>query len=118
MIRFLLKLALAALVVNATWRLGSAYATFYRFKDAVTEASRFNGAKSGEDLRRRVLELASQFEVPVDEHDFSIRRENNHTYIDGSYTQSIELVPAYPYRWLFDWSIETFTLSSGPPTTR
>ena len=118
MIRFLLKLAVAALIVNATWRLGSAYATFYRFKDAVTEASRFSGAKSEEELRRRVLELASQFEVPVDEQDFSIRREGNHTNIDGTYTQSIELAPAYPYPWSFDWSVDTFTLSAEPPVVR
>ena len=118
MIRFFLKLAVAALVVNATWRLGSAYATFYRFRDAVTEASRFSGAKSEENLRRRVLDLASQFDVPVDEQDFSIRREDNHTYIDGSYTQSIELVPAYPYQWSFDWSIETFTVGVEPLPVR
>ena len=31
----LLKLVIVALLANALWRIGSAYATFYKFTDAV-----------------------------------------------------------------------------------
>jgi hypothetical protein len=116
MIRFFLKVALAALIANAAWQLGSAYATFYRFREAVTEASRFSATKSEETLRRRVLELASQFGVPVSDDEFSIRREDGHTYIDGSYSQRIELVPGYPHQWSFAWNIDTSAATLAKPT--
>jgi hypothetical protein len=107
MIRFLLKLTLAGLIAHAAWQLGSAYVTFYRFREAVTEASRFGAATPEDALRRRVLELAAQFDVPVGDNDFSLRREGAHTYIDGSYSQPIELVPGYPHQWSFTWTSDT-----------
>ena len=43
-----LQVADAALVANAVWRVGSAYVTFYKFKDAVNaEAARFMCPKCG-----------------------------------------------------------------------
>jgi hypothetical protein len=107
MIRFLLKLTLAGLIAHAAWQLGSAYVTFFRFREAVAEASRFGAAKPEEALRRQVLDLAAQFDVPVGDNDFSIRREDGHTYIDGSYSQTIELVPGYPHERSFTWHSDT-----------
>lgn len=110
MIRLLLKLALAALIANATWRIGSAYTTLYRFKDSVSETTQFNGDKSDEQLRQKILELAAQFDVPVTEDSFTIRRTNDHVYVNGSYTQPVEVFPGYRYPWPFTWSVETLTL--------
>jgi hypothetical protein len=107
MIRFLLKLTLAGLIAHAAWQFGSAYVTFFRFREAVTEASRFGAAKPEEALRRQVVELAAQFDVPLGDNDFSIRREGGHTYLDGSYSQTIELVPGYPHETSFTWNIDT-----------
>ena len=110
MIRVVIKLAIAVLIANAGWRIGSAYVSFYSFEDAVQEASRFAGDKSEADLRQRILELAAQFDLPVTESSFSIRREHDHTYIDGTYTQPLEVLPRYRYPWSFTWSTDTFTI--------
>ena len=37
MIKIIVKMAIAALIANASWRVGSAYLTYCRFKDAVEE---------------------------------------------------------------------------------
>ena len=39
MLKLLIKLALAGLIANAAWRMGSTYLSFYRFKDAVSESA-------------------------------------------------------------------------------
>jgi hypothetical protein len=117
MLKLLIKLALAALLANAAWRLGSAYLTFYRFKDAVTEAAQFGGDKTDTELQQRVVDLASQYDIPLTEDGLLVRRnDRNHTFIDGSYTQPVDLLPGYRYPWPFSWQIDVFTLRTPPPS--
>ena len=112
MIRLLVKLAIAGLIVNATWRTGSAYLSFYRFKDAVAETAQYSKGKSDDELRQRILELASNYDVPLADEDLTIRHEEDHTLVDGSYTQLVDVVPGYQYPWPFKFSIDSFTI--GP----
>jgi len=111
MIKFIIKLALVALVANATWRLGNAYLSFYKFKDAVTEATQFNRG-SDDELRARVIELASQFGVPQEEDGFTVHHEGAHTLIDGAYTKAVGLLPGYEYPWSFVWTVDAYAM--GP----
>lgn len=113
MIRFLLKLVVVALLANATWQLGSAYLAFYRFRDAVEEAALSQSRKSEAELRQRIVEIGSEHDLPITPQSFTLRRENHHTYIDGSYTQRIELVPRYPFRWTFKFDTDTLILEGS-----
>ncbi len=116
MIKFVIKLAVAAVIANAAWRLGSAYVTFYRFKDAVTEIAQFNPQKSPADLQQRVVELASQYDIPLAADGFSVRRDDrNHTYINGSYTQPVDLFPGYQYAWEFSWAVDVLSVPGAVP---
>jgi hypothetical protein len=119
MLKFLVKLALAALIANATWRVGTAYAAFYRFRDAVEESARFSGDRSVEMLRERVLELASQFDLPLATDDLTVRRNDAHTLIEGEYTEPIPLLPGYAYPWTFSWNLDVLSAEplrpSSPP---
>jgi hypothetical protein len=110
--KLLLKLALAALIANAAWRVGSAYVTFYRFKDAVTETAQFASQKSKAELKQRILELASDYDVPLAADAVSVRRDDrNHTVIDGSYTLPVDVLPGYRYLWPFVWHVDVVTLN-------
>ena len=115
MIRLIVKLAIATLIANASWRAGSAYMTFYRFKDAVTAAAQFGKGRSDDDLRQRVLELASNYDVPLAEDAVTVRRQDNHTLVNASYTQPIDLLPGYRYQWPFTFNIDTFTVTPVRP---
>ena len=113
MVKLIVKLALAALIANATWRLGSAYLQFYRFKDAVTEVAQFGREKSSADLERRILDVASQYDVPLADAGLTVRRDDrNHTVIDGAYEQPVDLLPGYRYPWQFTVHIDVLTLGS------
>jgi hypothetical protein len=116
MVKLFIKLAIVGLIAHAVWRVGSAYVTFYRFQDAVAEIAQFGAQQSGADLRQRVGDLASQYELPLSDDAFTVRRdERNHTYIDGSYVQPLEFLPGYRYPWTFTWHVDVLTLSASPP---
>ena len=115
MIRLVLKLLIAALIANATWRVGTAYISFYKFKDAAHEAVQFGGGKSDEQLKQRILELASQYDLPVTERSFTIRRDPDRIYVDGSFIRPVEVAPGYTYPWPFKWSVEVFSIDLNKP---
>ena len=109
MIRLLVKLAVAGLIANAAWHTGSAYLSFYRFKDAVAQTAQYGKGRSDGQLRRRILELASNYDVPLAEDAVTVRHKGDHTLVDASYTKLVDVVPGYRYPWPFKFSIDTFT---------
>ena len=113
MIRTLVKLALAALIANAVWRVGSEYVTDFKFRDAVRETAIFK-ARSDEELRAKIGALASQFDVPIDEDSLTIDHQNNHLIITGGYEKPIELLPGYQYPWHFSWTIDAELVQPKP----
>jgi hypothetical protein len=116
--KVLLKLAIVALLANATWHLWGVYAAHFKFKDAVQSASQYNGGKSEQELRSRILELAAQYDVPVTEATLTVRREQNHTVTDGSYIRPVELLPGFRYPFTFSWHVDTFTVTGAPNERR
>lgn len=109
MIKLALKLAIVALVANAAWHLMTAYTSYYKFKDAVQQTTQFGNDKSIDQLRARVLGLASDYDLPLGEDDFTIRRETLHTIVDGAYLANIDLLPGYSKPWRFEFHTDTFS---------
>ena len=116
--KVLLKLVVVALLANATWHLWGVYSAHFKFKDAVQSMTQFNSSKSDAELRSRILELAAQYDVPVTDENFTVRREDNHTITDGSYKRQVELLPGFAYPFSFNWHIDTFTLTGATPPGR
>lgn len=59
------------------------------------------------------MDIATQFDVPVSSDSFTVRRDGNHTLIDGSYQRPIELAPALVYPWPFSWHVDTLSVQGG-----
>lgn len=114
MIKTLLKLAVAALVANAAFRVGMAYVSFYRFTDAVQQATQFGGTKSDDQLESRVLELAAEYDQPMSADSFTISHADVHTTIDGTFSRPIDVLPGYTYRWPFSWHVDAFVVKPAP----
>jgi hypothetical protein len=113
MIRTLLKLAIVALLANATWHLFGAYAPHYKLRDAVQYASQFRGDATDEALRSTILELATQFDVPITEADVAVTHDTRQTTVDISYVRLIDLAPGLTRRWPLSMHVET--LNARPP---
>ncbi len=116
MIKLLLKLAVAAFVANATWRIGSAYLRHYKFEDATAQVAQYGAEKSTAELRTRVLELASNYDIPLGEDAMTIARDDrNHTFVDASYQLPIDLLPGYRYSWPFTVHVDVFSIPAARP---
>jgi hypothetical protein len=107
LIKLILKLAVVAIVANASWRVGGAYLSHYKFVDSVQQAALFRGNKSDDELKARVFEIASDFDVPVTDDDLTVTTTEHHTVVDGSYTRPIDLVPGFTYPWPFTVHVDT-----------
>lgn len=116
--KVVIKLAIVALLANMTWHLWGVYSAHYKFKDAVQSTSQFNSGKSEDELRSHILELAAQYELPVTDASFTLRRELNHTIIDGSYIRKVEFLPGFSYPLTFDWHVDTFSMTGAPDERR
>jgi hypothetical protein len=104
-IKLLLKLAIVALLGNAAYHIGSEYLTYVRFRDAIRDAAMFK-AKTDAELIARISELAVQYDVPLDEANLTIERDQRNVSIEGWYDKPIEVVPRYEYPWHFGLSMD------------
>jgi len=112
MLKLLVKLALAAFIASAAWRLGSEYLTHVRFREAVREATR-SPDRSEERLRLAILDQAARFGVPLAEEALVIDLDERHVLVKGTYIKPIEFAPGYQYPWTFDWTVETYIAPSA-----
>ena len=115
MIKTVIKLAIAALVVHACWRSTEVVMRYSKFKDAVHETVLFSSSKSDGQVQARVLELAQEFEVPVQPESVTIRHVENRTIVHAAYTDKIELLPTKFYPWEFNVDVDVF--NANMPTS-
>lgn len=106
----LIKLIIAAAVLHATWRTGMAYFRYYELKDDLQQIAQFSGNRSESELHDQALQAARRYDIPLNPSRVAVRREENHTLIEASYDERIELLPAYYYPWRFDMNVDAFTI--------
>lgn len=116
MLKLFFKLAVAALLANAAYRVGSEYLTYIRFRDAVRDAAMFK-AKTDDELARQIMELASEYDLPLAESAIDIRRSERQVSVEGNYEKPIEIVPTFFYPWRFSWSLDATVSFVVPPFT-
>lgn len=109
------KLIVVALLANALWRVGTAYASFYRFKDSVYEAA-IQEATTEEELRQKIAGLAETYDLPLTEDAITVTRDVHHTTIQGSYKKPVAVLPGYEYPWAFNLDIDAYVIA--PPVSR
>ena len=108
MLKLLLKLAVVALVANAAYHVGAEYLTYVKFEDAIRDAAIFK-ARNDQELAARIVSLAQQYELPLNEENITIDRQGKRVNVIGWYDKPIEVVPAYEYPWHFGLSIDVVT---------
>ena len=105
------KLMLVALLANATWHAFGAYSPHLKFKDGVEYAAKYRGALSDDDLRDKILSIASQFDVPLVEANLSVTTPGfRHTIIDLSYVRPVSLAPVFIYQWPLSLHVDAYTV--------
>ena len=118
--KIVIKLLIAALIANGTWRVGQAYLSHYKFTDSVKEMTQNRGQMTDTQVQDRVFQLADQYSIPVTDQSLTITHEQLHkrTIVKGSYKRPIDLVPGFTYEWPFSIDVETFIYSAQQPGAR
>jgi hypothetical protein len=83
----------------------------------VRSTVQYRGDRSDAQLRTRILELAANYDVPLDEENLDVRHDDSHTIVEASYVRSVHLAPGYTFRWPFTLHVATLsieTLGSTP----
>ncbi len=97
MLKRLIELAIAAAIFYAGWNAGVAYLHYFQFDDALTETARYGRGRTPEQLKERVLQLAAEYQIPLDPDAVVILTDTNATRIAAPYTARIKLLPNYVY---------------------
>jgi hypothetical protein len=116
-LKLFVKLAVVALLANAAYRIGLEYLTYVKFRDAVRDAATYK-TNDDDDLRKRIMDLAGDYDIPLSQDAVTIRREDRQVMVDGSYHKPIEVVPTFRFDWPFTWSIQAMTPATVPLVPR
>ena len=106
----IIQLLIAALILHATWRAGTAYLRYYEFRDDVTQIAQFGVRQADNELLNAVVDAAKRRAIALTADNVTIRRENRHIIIDANYVEQVELAPRYFYPWDAKLHVDVLTL--------
>jgi hypothetical protein len=106
-----IKLLIAAAIVNAAYRGGSVAMKYFQFKDTVERMVLFGQSESVGELNSQILEEAEKQSVPLDSDGVSVTRDGARTVADVAYSETVELFPRYFYPVDFSFTAEAFGLA-------
>ena len=108
-----IKLIIAAVLVNAAYRGGSVFLKYYQFKDETQQMILFGQAEPVAQLTKQILDEASKREVPLDDDGVTVTREGARTLAEVSYNESVELFPRWFYPVDFSFSAEAYGVAGA-----
>ena len=108
-----IKLLIAAAIVNATARVGMAAARYYQLKDQSQELVTFGGNAVPGELQNEILLKAEELQLPLAVDDIFVTREGLRTIASAAYTDSVEVFPNYKYPIKFQFKVEGVNMGAG-----
>jgi len=106
----IVKLLIAAAVLNATAHAAMAAWSYYQFKDAAQQTLIFGAGATTMQLHDQIFRRAVELEIPIDPEKVSVTRDGARTVASASYTHRIELFPRYFYPFDFAFSVNAFAV--------
>ena len=113
MIKSIIKVLIAVAIANTLWHVASAYLSYYRFEDSVHELALHSADRTESQVKDKVAELAAMYDEPLEADAIEVKKEELHTYVNGSYIKSVNLFPGYDYQLPFVLKVEAFVIE--PP---
>jgi hypothetical protein len=104
----IIKIAIAALVIFACFNVASALMQEYRFEDKVHDALLFDARMTDQEIVKMVMELAGEYEIPIQPGDIDIANVGQDIRVNMSYTTDVQIIPGVlSYPWTFTPSAST-----------
>ena len=104
MLRNLVRIVVLGLVMHAAARITPEFWHYLKFRDAVVETASYSRGKTIEQIRERVVRLASENDVPITAQDVAVSQQGEVVYVSTAWTAQLEYVPTrfYPYDFIVD----------------
>ena len=109
----LIKFAIVAVVLYATWQAAVVQWHHFRFEDAVKQIAEFGPDKEEDVIKAQVLEAGRREELGLDPDHVGVRKNGDHVFIDVTYTHVVRLLPGYTYPWAFSVKAEGYFIQGG-----
>jgi hypothetical protein len=109
----ILKLLVAAILINASVRASGAAMRYYQLKDTAQQAVLFGAQNTTDAIRERILSKAEELHVPLNPDNLVVQRQGGRTWADLAYRQGIELFPNQPYPVNFSFRVEGYSMVLG-----
>ena len=106
----IIKLLIAAALLNAAVRGGMAAFTHYQFRDRAEQLVIFGARATPEQLQNQILETAQELGVPIDPENITVERDGGRTRAEAAYVQPVEFFPSYTYPVNFSFRVEGFSV--------
>jgi hypothetical protein len=109
-VKTIIKLLIAAVILNAVARGAMAAWTYYQFRDKAEQLVIFGARSTPEQLHDQIVETAAELNVPVAPENITVEREGARTRAEAAYVQPVEFFPSYTYPVNFSFRVEGFSI--------
>ena len=110
------QIGVALILLTASVQGGRAAFKHYQFVDAIQEAMLFAGSRTEDQIADRVMELAGDYEIPLEPGNVSVERAPYQITIDAPYTDTVNILPGvYSRPWDFDTQVNVRLLEDTRP---
>ena len=114
----IIKILIAAAVINAVARGFLAASRYYELKDDTQQALTFGGQSPTDEIQNQILESAEELNLPVDPDSVEVTRAGLRTKAAVEYTQPVEFFPNYTYPVDFRFTVEALAVQGGGAVVR
>ena len=106
----IIKLLIAAALLNAAVRGGMAAFTHYQFRDRAEQLVIFGAGATPQELQNQILETAAELDIPIGPENIVVERDGARTRAEAAYVQPVEFFPNYTYPVNFSFHVEGFSV--------
>ena len=112
----IIQIAVAAVLLTASVQGGRAALKHYQFVDAIQEAMLFASSRTEDQIADRVMELATDHQIPLEPAQLTVQREPYQIIIDAPYTDTVNVLPGvYSRNWDFETKVHVRLLEDHRP---
>jgi hypothetical protein len=114
-LKTIIRLLIAALLLNAAARVGTAFWRYYDFRDAVEQAARFSEKETVATLHQRIMQLADERGIAIYPADVVVQHDTKQVTVAALYGEDIELIPRlYRREHLFEFEVNVQPVPAHP----
>ena len=110
----IIKLFIAAVIINAAAQIGLAEYKYYQFQDAIHEMMLFAPNARDADLVKQAMQVADEYDVPLEADNVTVNRVRTEIVLNMTYNEDVTLIPGiYTKNWTFNPSSSIMTFGPG-----